>query len=316
MKKALLIILLLLPIILVVVVAVAGYFAAELGPRTPVESIEFVDKRGNPYTSEIEFKVEQKGKPKQVFVRVLPEAANNKAYTLTSSDPDICSVYTVVEDGLEKIYIQGNHWGNTTITAKTKEDNKIAILNVRVTADKPFEVKLSHKEVELIEKSTFQLSADVDAPVALDKNVIYTSSDDGIVKVDANGKLTAVKEGTATITATTVSGGLTDTCVVTVEKGILPISLDFSNLDVEVFETGCISKLATLNLRECLRVREDVNVNDVKIVIKSGSSATISDDGVLTFTEFNKVITLYAYVGDINTPTHSYELRMIYRPNV
>ena len=48
-----------------------------------------------------------------------------------------------------------------------------------------------------------------------DKSVKWKSSKSSVVKVDANGKVTAKKAGTATITATT-KNGLKATCKITV----------------------------------------------------------------------------------------------------
>ncbi len=71
-----------------------------------------------------------------------------------------------------------------------------------------------------IEKSTLQMIVFDDYLLNYEvknteETIIWTSSDDAIVSV-SDGKLTAKKEGTATITATV--SGLTDTCVVTVIK--------------------------------------------------------------------------------------------------
>ena len=75
----------------------------------------------------------------------------------------------VDSNGAEAIKIKGIHYGSTTVVAKTKDGGKVAVLNVKVTANEPFDVKLSHKEVSLIDGQTFQLSALVDAPVAMNK---------------------------------------------------------------------------------------------------------------------------------------------------
>ena len=53
---------------------------------------------------------------------------------------------------------------------------------------------------------------------ASNKSVAFKSSNNAVATVNAAGKVTAVKEGTATITVTTADGGFTDTCVVTVTK--------------------------------------------------------------------------------------------------
>lgn len=65
---------------------------------------------------------------------------------------------------------------------------------------------------------TLQLVATVYPINATNKEVTYSSSAEGIATVDSDGLVTAVAEGTATITVTTTDGGKTDTCAITVEK--------------------------------------------------------------------------------------------------
>ena len=49
----------------------------------------------------------------------------------------------------------------------------------------------------------------------------WSSSDEKVAKVDSNGKVEAIAEGTATITATANDGsGLTATCKVTIQKKV------------------------------------------------------------------------------------------------
>ncbi len=60
------------------------------------------------------------------------------------------------------------------------------------------------------------LTANVAPDNATNKTVNWTSSNPAVATVDANGMVTAIAEGTATITATTEDGGKTATCTVTV----------------------------------------------------------------------------------------------------
>lgn len=64
---------------------------------------------------------------------------------------------------------------------------------------------------------TLELNATVYPANASNKNVTWSSSDDSVATVTANGVVTGVAEGTATITVTTADGGKTDTCAITVE---------------------------------------------------------------------------------------------------
>ena len=66
--------------------------------------------------------------------------------------------------------------------------------------------------------NTFTITPTVTPDNATDKSIIWTSSDDTIATVDDNGTVTALMEGTATITATTNDGGFTASCVITVIK--------------------------------------------------------------------------------------------------
>lgn len=73
-----------------------------------------------------------------------------------------------------------------------------------------------YSETPLTGISGRPLTAAAEPDNATDKTVTWTSSDPAVATVDANGKVTAVAAGSATITATTADGGFTDTCEVTV----------------------------------------------------------------------------------------------------
>ncbi len=61
------------------------------------------------------------------------------------------------------------------------------------------------------------LSASVKPSYASNKDVVWTSSNPQIARVDQNGKVTALSGGLATITVTTVDGNYTAQCLVTVK---------------------------------------------------------------------------------------------------
>jgi hypothetical protein len=62
--------------------------------------------------------------------------------------------------------------------------------------------------------SSIELTATVGPGNAIDKSVIWSSSDPSVATVDGNGLVTVVGPGTAIITVKTVTGGRTATCVV------------------------------------------------------------------------------------------------------
>lgn len=78
-------------------------------------------------------------------------------------------------------------------------------------------VSLDRSALTLTEGGTAKLTAKVEPIDATNKKVTWGSSAPDVATVDASGNVTAVAEGTATITATTEDGGKTATCTVTVE---------------------------------------------------------------------------------------------------
>lgn len=85
-------------------------------------------------------------------------------------------------------------------------------------------VSLDRGALTLIEGGTAQLTATVEPIDATNKKVTWSSSAPGVATVDASGNVTAVAEGTATITATTDDGGKTATCTVIVAHAHKPAS--------------------------------------------------------------------------------------------
>lgn len=78
-------------------------------------------------------------------------------------------------------------------------------------------ITLNKQTINLTVGSSYTLVATIKPSDATNKSIIWSSSNDKVAKVE-NGKVTAVSEGTATITATTEEGKHIATCKVTVTK--------------------------------------------------------------------------------------------------
>lgn len=61
---------------------------------------------------------------------------------------------------------------------------------------------------------------------ATERDVTWSSSEEGVATVDEKGKITAVGEGTASITVTTVTGGFSAVCTLTVSAPAQPVRGD------------------------------------------------------------------------------------------
>ena len=82
-------------------------------------------------------------------------------------------------------------------------------------------VSVSPSQLELTTGGTGSVAATITPSDATNKNVTWTSSNTSVATVAADGTVTAVAEGNATITATTADGGFTATCAVTVSDPVI-----------------------------------------------------------------------------------------------
>ena len=146
--------------------------------------------------------------PVTLTATVAPTEATDKTVTWTSSDATVAKVeggkVTALKEGSATITVTAN--GDTNVTATCAV--KVSAATVSVTS-----VTLDKTNLELEVNGTYTLTATVAPTEATDKTVTWTSSESTIAKVE-NGKVTALKEGTATITAK--AGDKTATCKVTV----------------------------------------------------------------------------------------------------
>ena len=77
-------------------------------------------------------------------------------------------------------------------------------------------VSLNKNSTSIVEGESEALSATVSPSNATNQAVTWTSSDTSVATVSTSGRVSAVAEGSATITVTTSDGGFTATCAVTV----------------------------------------------------------------------------------------------------
>ncbi|MDE5822863.1 MAG: leucine-rich repeat protein [Paramuribaculum sp.] len=151
---------------------------------------------------------------------ITPENATEKSVTWSSSDSSVASVDAT---GL----VTAVKAGTATITATTS-NGLTASCNVTVKAksagiegdnsQSANAITLSISEWSGNEGESFSITATISPNDADDKSVTWSSSDSSVASVDATGKVTAIKHGTAIITATTANG-LKATCIVTVAGG-------------------------------------------------------------------------------------------------
>lgn len=149
------------------------------------------------------------GESRLLTPTVLP---SNAEYTLTWSINNQ-SVATISQGGL----LVGKSAGSADL--KVVADNGIyAMLRVVVSKVEPSSVTVTPSSLSITEGESKYLSATV-YPSNASQTVSWSSSNSNVASVSSSGKVTAIKAGTATITART-SNGKSSTCVVTCEETI------------------------------------------------------------------------------------------------
>ena len=168
----------------------------------------------------------EEGKTETIKATVEPADAVNKAVTWKSSDTNIA---TVSADGVVKAVKEGT----AQITVTTADGGKSATCEVKIKkANKQVTgVTLDQSSLKLEKGKTAALKAVIAPADAANQNVKWLSSMPAVATVSADGVVTAVKEGTATITVVTEDGSKSATCEITVVSGAEPAAPDSGIID-------------------------------------------------------------------------------------
>lgn len=187
--------------------------------------------------------------------------------TWESSDPTVATV----EDGL----VQGLKIGTTTITATRGEETASCTVNVvyatlTIGANQGNSVSGVNLFLGLHpSENLFATVEDGKFEKVSNPSVVWESSDTSVVTVDSTtGKITAVKPGTAKVTATAT--GVSDSCDITVYAA--PEITDFSNAK---FETALNFEKETLKITG-INPSSDSRTNYYYIITSDKTRPTIA----------------------------------------
>ena len=309
MKKTMIIILAVLPIFLLFIISTLADITGPL-LYNEVEGVIFVNADTNTTMDDGELFALEEGTSKKVLYQVLPTIADNQKVSVKSNETNICTV-EVKNEG--EVWITGVAVGVTEVFILTDEGGKTAKLTVQVRGNPNVtSVVLSETELTLTVGDSKTISATVHGPSAINRNVLFTSLTPAVAKVTPNGKITAISEGTAMILVTTMEGGFTATCTVTVLPGNPAISFDFTSEPlITQSGNGYFAQISEIHLPTYLVYDENrVNPENVKYAITSGnSSGSLDENNVLTLTKTG-IVRILAYVGEKDNPTYSTEIRI------
>lgn len=216
-----------------------------------------------------------------------------------TSDEDIISVKT--NNGAAEI--KGRRTGAATVTAKLP-DGASAVCSVTVidNASRLTVEKLSFNAdaLNLSATQTAKLTPifypkDIYNLGILNTSLSWQSSDTAVATVDDNGNVTAVGNGAAEITATSVDVGRTAKCSVTVKDGIVQneVTANTDIIDMTVGDTKQLSADGDIIWKSDNSYIVDVDENGIVKAYSNSNVQNVSADG-LTVTETMGTVKIYA----------------------
>ena len=142
-------------------------------------------------------------------------------------------------DGCDEKKYSNHDYGTSGVCVCGKHKPEEIVAATGVTLDK--------NTLTLEIGGTATLTATVAPENATDKTVTWESDKTNIATVDNNGKVTAIKDGTAIITAKTANGK-TATCTVTVNAAVIPVesvTLNKTEITLEIDGTETLTASVT-----------------------------------------------------------------------
>ena len=173
----------------------------------------------------------EEGQTTQLIATITPTDATETTVMWTSSNADVVTV----DDGL----VTAVREGTAIVRASVGDKSATCTVTVQKQVIAVTSVTLDKATLNLTIGSTETLQADVAPDNATDKTVTWSSSNTSVATV-VDGVVTAVGEGTATVSA--IAGDVTATCTVTVIRyvfGITPADITISG-DGETFKVTVV----------------------------------------------------------------------------
>ncbi len=251
------------------ILSIAAMFAAIIGTTVSGCKSEPVEIRVSSVSVSPLSLTLTEGETGRFTATVSPADADEKTVTWKSSATDIVSVGG---DGS----VTALKPGEATVTVTTKDGGKTA--NAKVTVSKKTiavtGVSLDKTSLTLTEETSETLTATVSPEDATDKSVKWSSDKPEIASVDGSGKVSALKEGKAVVTVTTVDGGKTASCEVTVEPvKVTAVAVSPDKVTIQENKSFKLSAVCTPE-----------EAPDKAVIWKSMDTgvATVAEDGTVT----------------------------------
>ena len=215
------------------------------------------------------------GEKMQLTATVLPEDATNKEVRWISSNENVC----IVQNGL----VTAIAAGTATVTVTTVDGSFTANCIIKVVQHVS-KVELNKLTLSLKVDESERLTATISPDNAEDKTVVWSSSNEQVATVDANGNVKALKAGEAWIKAVSVDNAeAKDSCKVTVKQPVTGISLSL--------ETIRLTNIGENIQLEATVLPEDASNKEVKWT-SSNESVCVVANGKVIATGFGTTVVM------------------------
>ncbi len=197
MKKVVITILLVLPFILIFFISFTGQILSKYN-YIPVERIALLDSEGDELEKNV-VKI-KKNETYKLRVKVFPELASNRKYTITNSKPEVCEL----DEEKEEINSKDIYGESTIIISSIDRHYVQYVLKVVVTEDDIGEIKIVQPSITVAVgqvSSPLEIQILPSTTLMENRGLIYESSDENVATIDSKYRtITGKAIGSATIT--------------------------------------------------------------------------------------------------------------------
>ncbi|MBO4635222.1 MAG: Ig-like domain-containing protein [Bacteroidales bacterium] len=212
------------------------------------------------------------GQTATLTATINPEDASDKTVTWSTSDATVAKVENGTVTAVKE--------GTATITAKAGDKTAECKVTVSKKVIAVTSVELNKSSLELKKGESEILVATLKPDDATDKTVTWSTSEASVASVDQTGKVTALKSGTATITAK--AGDKSATCSVTITTPVESVSLDLTSVTLEEGKTTTL--VATINPSDADEKTVEWSTSNASIATVANGLITAVSEGEATIT--------------------------------
>lgn len=193
---------------------------------------------------------------------VTPKNATNKAVKWSSNNPSVISV------DADSGALTAHTSGTAMITVTTVDQQKTSSVNITANVIPVREINIIPTEASLEVDEELRMMYTLVPEDASYKEVTWKSSNTNVVKIDANGVITGVSPGKATIVVESVAHGKTATAQIEVVSEY--------TIPLEVNSDGSISDIEMAYLKEALSRAADKHLS-ARVQVASVTNSLIFD---------------------------------------